>query len=212
MNPIDYNALANENWDVVVVGAGPGGLIAARQCARKGLKTICIDRKQEIGSPVRCGEGLGSVWMKFADLEFDSSWCVQEMKGAVLYGPIKEKMVIPTANTGYIVERKIMEKKIAYQAINAGAKIMLKARVYDVIKDGDRTVGVKVETNNGDYDIVGKIVIAVDGVDSQTAKYAGVNTMNPVEEVDSGYEYEMENCKFDHPDKIHIFVGNVLFG
>ena len=210
MNPIDYEEIAKQEWDVIVIGAGPGGLIAARQAAKKGLKTLCIDRKQEIGTPVRCGEGLGSVWMKFADLEYDPSWCVNEMKGAVIYGPKKAKKVIETENNGYIVERKIMEKKIAYQAIKAGAKIMLKTQVYDVIKEGNKAAGVKVQTQTGKYDIKGKILIAADGVDSQTAKYYGINTFNPITEVDSGYEYEMENCKFEHPDKIHIFVGNEI--
>jgi len=210
MNPIDYSDLTKQEWDVIVIGAGPGGLIAARQTAKKGLKTLCIDRKQEIGTPVRCGEGLGSVWMKFADLEYDPSWCINEMKGAVIYGPKKAKKVIETANNGYIVERKIMEKKIAYQAIKAGAKIMLKTQVYDVIKEGNKAAGVKVQTQTGKYEIKGKIIIAADGVDSQTAKYYGINTFNPVTEVDSGYEYEMENCKFEHPNKIHIFVGNEI--
>ncbi|MEM0372739.1 MAG: NAD(P)/FAD-dependent oxidoreductase [archaeon] len=209
-NPVDYSELASISWDVIVVGGGPGGLIAARQCAKKGLKTLCIDRRQEIGSPVRCGEGLGEVWMRFAELEYDPSWCVQEMRGAVIYGPKKAKMVIPTANKGYVVERKIMEKKIAYQAIKAGAKLMLKAQVYDVIKEKGKVSGVRVESNNGYFDIHAKLVIAADGVDSQTARYAGVSTFNPVSEVDAGYEYEMTNCYFDHPDKIHIFVGNEI--
>ena len=210
MNPVDYNDLSKENWDVIVVGAGPGGLIAARQCAKKGLKTICIDRKQEIGTPVRCGEGLGTVWMKFADLEYDPSWCIQHMQGAVVYGPTGTKMVIPTENDGYIVERKIMEKKLAYQAIVQGAKFMLKSLVIDVIKEGDKTVGIKVETPEGNFDIKAKMIIAADGVDSQTAKFAGINTAIPVAEVESGFEYEMENCVFDHSDKLHIFVGNEI--
>jgi digeranylgeranylglycerophospholipid reductase len=61
MNATDYSELAKENWDVIVIGAGPGGLTAARECALKDLKTLCIDRKQEIGNPVRCGEGLGEA-------------------------------------------------------------------------------------------------------------------------------------------------------
>jgi dihydrolipoamide dehydrogenase len=32
-----------EKWDVVVIGAGPGGYVAAIRCAQLGLKTLCID-------------------------------------------------------------------------------------------------------------------------------------------------------------------------
>ena len=210
MNPVNYENLAKQDWDVVIIGAGPGGLITARQTAKKGLKTLCIDRKQEIGTPVRCGEGLGTVWMKFSDLEYDPTWCIQHMKGAVVYGPAGTKMVIPTENDGYVVERKIMEKKIAYQAIKEGAKFMLKTLVFDTIKEGEKAAGVKVRTPEGEFDICAKMIIAADGVDSQTAKFYGVNTAIPVAEVESGFEYEMENCVFDNPDKLHIFVGNEI--
>jgi dihydrolipoamide dehydrogenase len=34
-----------ENFDVIVVGAGPGGYVAAIRCAQLGLKTVCIDNQ-----------------------------------------------------------------------------------------------------------------------------------------------------------------------
>jgi digeranylgeranylglycerophospholipid reductase len=39
------------NCDVVVVGAGPGGSMAAKTCAKFGLDTVLIDRKSVIGKP-----------------------------------------------------------------------------------------------------------------------------------------------------------------
>jgi dihydrolipoamide dehydrogenase len=36
--------MAGETWDVVVIGAGPGGYVAAIRCAQRGLKTLCIDK------------------------------------------------------------------------------------------------------------------------------------------------------------------------
>jgi dihydrolipoyl dehydrogenase len=32
------------DYDVAVIGAGPGGYVAAIRCAQLGLKTICIDK------------------------------------------------------------------------------------------------------------------------------------------------------------------------
>jgi len=45
--------------DVLVVGAGPAGSSAARAAAMNGAKTIFIDKKEEIGKPVQCAEGIG---------------------------------------------------------------------------------------------------------------------------------------------------------
>ena len=205
-----YSDLAKNSYDVVIVGGGPGGSIAARDCAKAGLKTLVIDKRQEIGTPVRCGEGLGEVWMKKASLEYDPTWCLWKSEGAAVYTTKGKKMDIIAKNKGYVIERKMFEKKLAASAIRNGAKYLVKARVYDVIKKDNFLAGVKIETPEGRFDVSAKLVIAADGVDSMTAKYAGINTANPLTEVDSGYEYEMSGLKMERPDLIHLFVGTEI--
>lgn len=39
----------SETYDVIVVGAGPGGYIAAVKAAQLGLKTACIEKKERLG-------------------------------------------------------------------------------------------------------------------------------------------------------------------
>ena len=38
---------------MIVVGAGPGGSIAAKVAAEGGLRTLVLEKRQEIGTPVR---------------------------------------------------------------------------------------------------------------------------------------------------------------
>lgn len=205
-----FAELSKQKYDVIVVGGGPGGSIAARECAKYGLKTLCIDKRQELGAPVRCGEGLGEVWVKKALLDYDPSWCLWESHGAMVYAPNGKEVEVRTKNKGWVLERKIFEKKLAEQAIHAGAKYLLKSRVYDAIKENDAVCGVKVETPEGNFDIRAKLIIAADGVDSKTARYAGINTFTPVSEVDSGYEYEMCGVNCPPEDLIHLFIGNEI--
>ena len=42
-----------ETVDVLVVGAGPSGSTAARHAALGGAKTLLIEKRSEIGTPVR---------------------------------------------------------------------------------------------------------------------------------------------------------------
>ena len=42
------------NYDVIVVGAGPAGSAAARECAQLGLSTLCLEEHGTIGYPVQC--------------------------------------------------------------------------------------------------------------------------------------------------------------
>jgi len=47
-----------QQYDVIVIGAGPGGSVAAWEAARRGLSVLLLEKRQEIGSPVRCAEGV----------------------------------------------------------------------------------------------------------------------------------------------------------
>ena len=38
-----------EEFDVVVIGAGPAGYVAAIRCAQLGLKTACIEKRETLG-------------------------------------------------------------------------------------------------------------------------------------------------------------------
>ena len=64
--------MLDNEYDVVVIGAGPGGSVAARNLARFGYKTLLLEKRERIGYPVRCGEASTNL----ADLE--------------TYGPIDE--------------------------------------------------------------------------------------------------------------------------
>ncbi len=41
--------MANESYDIAVIGAGPGGYIAALHAAKLGFKTVCIDKRETLG-------------------------------------------------------------------------------------------------------------------------------------------------------------------
>lgn len=37
------------NYDVIIIGAGPGGYVAAIRCAQLGLKTACVEGRETLG-------------------------------------------------------------------------------------------------------------------------------------------------------------------
>jgi len=209
------------DYDVIVVGAGPAGSIAAREAAKKGAKTLLIERKKEIGAPVRCGEGIGVEHIKGMDIELTKNDYVSVINGARLISPdLKNNIIVRTEQSkGYVLDRKSFDKHLAMEAGRAGADIMVKTEVIDVIKDKDNKVkGVKVvsgipeassdHTNNDVYDITCNVLIAADGAESRVARMAGVgiNTIRPLSEYDSGYEYEMVNVDCD--DLIELYFSN----
>ena len=78
---------ARYDCDVVVVGAGPGGSMAARYAAEGGAKTILIEKKAEIGAPLRCAEGVSKKWLAELGIEADPAWARADMAGAIIRSP-----------------------------------------------------------------------------------------------------------------------------
>lgn len=198
-------------YDVVVVGAGPAGCIAAREVAKTGAKVLVIERKQEIGTPVRCGEGLGEHYIKELKLPNPSKWTRRKVKGAYLYSPdFTCVKVLGEKTRGRIIERKIFEKELAASAAREGAEFMVKTLALSVIKREGRVVGVKARRMGEELEVYAKVVIAADGFESTIAKSAGLSVAISPQDLDSGFEYEMVNVELEETDVIHIFLGNRL--
>lgn len=201
----------DSEWDVIVVGAGPGGSKAAWEFAKRGNKTLLVDRKQQIGPPKRCGEGI-SIWVieEVAGLKATPDIVKQEIDGGILIAPNgKEAVVhIPEGGTGAIIERSQFEKKLAAEAIRAGAKVMLKCDVFDVIKNDGYVEGIRARHEGKNIDLKCKILVGSDGVDSTIGRLAGLKTTMPPSECDSGYQYEMANLPLKDQRKIELYFGN----
>ncbi len=222
--------MQNKSCDVVIVGAGPAGSIAARDIAKAGFDVLVVERKQEIGPPKRCAEGINVRGLLNVGVKPDPRWAAKGIYGAVIYFPNGKSLKIDQRKvpddvmdaiysgekkpalepaTGYVLERKIFEKHLAADAIRAGARYMVKTRALDVIKDGGKIAGITAEQMGEKFEIRSKIVVAADGVDSRIAKSAGINTTNKLSDYHSGFQYEMAGLNID-PDVLHIFFGNSL--
>lgn len=198
--------------DVLVVGLGPGGLIACRDFARQGFKVLGIDRKQELGWPKRCAEGVSDEGLAWCGVKPDPAWAYGRIEGAAIYSPSGKKVVLEGGDTyGWVVERKIFEKHLARDAILAGAKTMPKTQAVALLKDKAGAVaGVEAEFMGKKFRIRAKLTIGADGIDSFIGKWAGLRTLNRVRDYHSGFQYEMVGVQGLNWKWLHLYFGEEI--
>jgi digeranylgeranylglycerophospholipid reductase len=196
--------------DVVVVGAGPAGSSAAKTCAENGLKVLMFEKRPEIGSPKRCGEGLSKTSLERMGIELDRSWVNQDIYGQTIYAPNGKFVRIDYDETkGWIIERKIFDKYLACKAARAGAMVLARTEVLGLIKNNNKVCGVKIKTRDREVEVRSKIVIAADGVESKLAREAGLDTTLKLTEIASSVQFEMTGIKID-PKRIELYFGNKI--
>jgi digeranylgeranylglycerophospholipid reductase len=195
-----------ESYDVLVIGAGPAGSIAARTAAEKGLDVLLIEKRQEIGDPVRCAEGVSKKYLK-KHVEIDKRWVCANLKGSRFYSPdgTKVGMSEETASSedGFIIERKIFDRALAEQAAKAGAEVRVKTRATNLIIEDDFVKGARLMHLGKEYGVRSKIVIGADGVESKVGRWAGIDTsLKPidietcVQYIVTGVDVDQQYCEF----------------
>lgn len=203
--------------DVLIIGAGPAGSIAAREASRNGVKTLIIDKKSEIGTPKRCGEGIMDGVLEKVGIEPDERWIARHIDGARLVAPDNTSAwftseTLETPATGIILERKVFDKHVTMDAIRSGAEVMVKTEATGIKRDGDFLI-VDINSFNNKYSqIKARLVIGADGPEGRVANWMGLNTKVPLAEMESGAQYEMTNLKMEKNDTIEFYFGSVAPG
>ncbi|HEV2166024.1 MAG TPA: NAD(P)/FAD-dependent oxidoreductase [Thermoplasmata archaeon] len=186
--------------DVLVVGAGPAGSMTAKWAAKSGARVLMIEKRQEIGSPVRCGEGMSKDWLKEVGIK-PGKWVNLEVEGARIFSPSERVLEINERNAGnevgYVVERDGFDKALAIDAANAGAEIRLKTAATQVLKEGGKVVGVRAKQFGEPFEIRASVTIGADGFESQVGRWAGLPTNLALKDMDSCLQYRMTDVDCD---------------
>ena len=193
--------------ECLVIGAGPAGSIAAKELASKGIETIVIEKRQEIGAPKRCAEGVSKHSLEKLGIKVHELGITRVIKGAVLYSPSGKKVVMDGQGMeGYVLERKVFEKYLASEAIKEGARYMVKTQATDMVRENGRW-RVSIKNLDGEDEIIANLVIGADGVESKVGRWAGLKTLNRLTDYHSGIQFEMAGVNADE-NYIHLFFGN----
>jgi len=194
------------DYDAVVVGGGPAGSAAALAAAQEGAAVLLLERKREVGRPVRCAEGVPA--RKFKSLvEFDEKWVSAVVNGGVGHSPSDITVRRDYPEVGYILDREVFERDLLGRAAAAGATTVLAAEVRDVRVDGGRCEVDVACGGRAEATVSCGAVLGADGVESVVGRKAGLATALAPDDMDVCAEYVLAGAREEFPDYIHFFLG-----
>ena len=175
-------------YDVIVVGAGPGGSTAASFMAQKGLQVLLID-KSDFPRDRVCGDAISGKSvdvLRRLDLidevraaEHIGAW------GVTFGGPNGEAAAIPftsdrqrTVPPGFVCAREVFDDIVLRKARQSGADVHLGVSVTDLLLEGSAIRGVVVDSAGGTRQIRAPLVIGADGAYSIVARKLGIAQLN----------------------------------
>jgi len=208
-------------YDVIIIGAGFAGPVAAKKCADAGLKTLMLERSENVGEKVISGLTIPIYGFLFgpAFIRDGNPPIERPVDGIINYiitdiekGEIEiddtlkiPKPFAPIVAFGYNAYCKPFCEWEARKAIEAGAELRTSTLVTDVIVEAGCVQGIITETGEK---IRSRIVINAEGSQGLVAIKAGVRRKYPPETISLAdiYDYEMPKDRVDE-----IFGFSVRF-
>jgi len=145
-------------YDVVIAGGSVAGLFCAREIAKQGHKVLVIEEDYEIGTPEHCGglvsiSGLEQLGVVPHRKTFDHL-----IETAEIFAPGGKSFSINSSKQKVAeIDRRELDKQIAYQAQKNGAEIKVRTSFKEKTEDGVITSDGKIKC---------KIIVDARGVSS----------------------------------------------
>ncbi|MDD5668329.1 MAG: NAD(P)/FAD-dependent oxidoreductase, partial [Actinomycetota bacterium] len=201
-----------EAYDVVVVGAGFGGPVAARKCAEAGFRTLMLERSEKVGEKVISGLTIPFYGFLFGPAFIrDGNPPIERPVDGIINYIIKDidagdididdslripKPLSPVISFGYNAYCQPLCQWEAEKAVEAGAELRTSVTVVDVLREDGKVAGVR--TDSGE-EIRARLVIDAEGSQGLLAIRAGVREKYPPEVISLAdiYDYEIDKEELD---------------
>ncbi len=157
-------------YDVIVVGAGPSGSIAAHDCAKMGLNTLILE-KYELPREKPCGGAVMYRGLRILDGRIPRSIVERKIYGLrFILSKDNEAEFISDKLIGITVFRDKFDEFLARRAETAGAELLDSKRVVDATVSSKSAV---VKLADGE-EFRGNFLLGADGVNSIVSRALGL--------------------------------------
>jgi len=198
----------SDSFDLIVVGAGPSGSMAALSAQRRGMKTLLLEREEEVGGNVICGEGVSS-WIFKDFLEFNPRWICSKITGAVFRLQDVREFMVSFPDAGWILNRKNLDEGLSRIAATSGVTVLTGALASAPIMQGDKLIGVTVALGRSERHYFAPIVIGADGISSAVGRWVSMDTALGLREIASCAQWLVRSSEIPQ-NRVEFVVGRQI--
>ena len=159
-----------KRYDVIVIGAGPAGSMAAKKAAEGDLSVALIERKESPSTPVRCGEGVGFKGMNVT-IGIKKEWILTKINQVTFISPQGKRVDVHNIGESFCVDRAKMDKDIMLDAVSVG--VTLHNNIYIERVETVREPSLLYRCYAQATIFEAPLLIAADGVESRIRRQTG---------------------------------------
>lgn len=191
-------------YDVLVVGAGPGGAEAARAASAQGLRTLLLEEHRTVGLPTHCTGKLSLH--AFREFDLPSALAVNALSAAVFHSPggVAVHVRRPSADS-YVVDRVAFDQWLVARAAGAGTDVITGVRVTHAARRGGwLRVRGGYAGRAGTFEAEARTVIDAEGATPRLPASIGLRLARTYAHA---LQYEMRGIGGLEPDTPEMFFG-----
>ncbi|MDW8034504.1 MAG: NAD(P)/FAD-dependent oxidoreductase [Nitrososphaerota archaeon] len=195
--------MVSEEADIAIIGAGPSGLISAREASLRGVEVIVLEEHGEVGLPCHCAgllsiRGLGEI-----KVPANGPYLLNRIRGARFYSPSKLSFLIERKeHVACVINRHVFDQFLAEQASKNGAIIKLSSRVRSVKRRGDQWI---LDVGG---EVAAKMLIDAEGAASRILRIIGLKTLS-MSRLLSGLQVDLEGVNLES-DYVEVHFSSSL--
>jgi len=183
---------------VVVVGGGPIGAVAARCAAEAGASVLLVDRREDLGHS-SCCTGLVSP-RTLSTLGVSSGSVLQEIRSIAVHAPDGRRLELSADQVkGVVIDRPRLERELHDLARAAEVDVRLGT---EAVSASNGSVALK--SADGPATVRTSIVIGADGPGSRAAQWFG---LPPPDRFVCAAQALVEVDRAIPPNRVEVFFG-----